>query len=180
MARSIQLFISSSPELGPEREWLGQAVAELPVSTGWKIKHTPRSGEDVREALAFIEQCDVFLIVLGSDYAAPMGLEWEQALRTSRPLLACRKYGLHSPAAQRLLRQSNIVWTEFQSHQELKDWVSQALATFLLDQGERFGLQLVDIERLLAEKKKTQDKQPAEPDRRHGAGRSGVILSRDI
>ena len=28
----IRLFVSSSPDLAPEREALGQAVAELPIS----------------------------------------------------------------------------------------------------------------------------------------------------
>ncbi len=34
MARPIRLFVSSSPDLAAEREALGQAVAELPVSVG--------------------------------------------------------------------------------------------------------------------------------------------------
>ena len=53
MARAVRLFISSSPDLTAEREALGRAVAALPVSVGWEIKHTPRVGEDALEAAEF-------------------------------------------------------------------------------------------------------------------------------
>jgi hypothetical protein len=180
MIRSIKFFISSSPELAPEREALGQAVAELPISTGWEIKHTPRGNEDAWEALDFIEQCDLCVTVLGSDFAAPMGLEWERAFRTSRPMLAYRKRGLYSPSAQRLLRQSKTTWEDFRSPQELKGSLKRTLAKFLLDHGERFGLRLPDVEGLLAETQKPQQESAADEDPRQGAGRSGVILSRNL
>lgn len=179
MTRSLKLFISSSPELTNEREALGQAAAELPVSFGWQIQHTPRAGQDALNWLAFIEVCDLFLIILGSDYAAPMGLEWEQASRGRRPFFAYRKNVLHSPSAQTLLRQPAVSWTEFDSATELKSLFSRAMAEFLLERTGQFPLQLDDVERLLAEGDKTQEEGVAEPDRREGAGDSGIILSRD-
>ena len=203
MARSIHLFVSSSPELVPEREALGQAVAELPVSTRWEIKHTPRTEEPSDESLAFIERCDLYLIVLGADFAAPMGLEWRLALEMKRirtirkHVLAYRKQVLPSPSARALLRQSDVRWTEFQSPQEFKTKVSRSLAQLMLDESERFGLHMSEIEPLLAlaeaEKSDKSDKgaaslpstswadeqeKPTEPDRRRGAGRGGVILGR--
>jgi len=99
MTRPIRLFVSSSPDLAPEREALGQAVAELPISAGWEIKHTPGPNEDARDTLAFIEGCDLCMVMLGADFAAPMGLEWQQVRGAGKPLLAYRKRALHSPAA---------------------------------------------------------------------------------
>jgi len=182
MTRPIRLFISSSPNLAPEREALGQAVAELPISVGWEIKHTPRLGEETREPLAFVERCDLYLVVLGADFAAPMGLEWRGALGTGKPLLAYRKRVLRSPSAQTFLRQSDLLWTEFDSPQELKVHVTQALAQAVLDRGEQFGLHLDDVEPLLAlmGAGAEEGETPAEPDRRQGAGRSGVILGRGM
>jgi hypothetical protein len=139
VTRSIRLFVSSSPDLAPEREALGQAVAELPISSGWEIRHTPRPGEDIREALDFIERGDLYLVVLGADFAAPMGLEWRGALGTGKPVLAYRKRVLHSPSAQTLLRQSDVTWTPFESPQELKALVTRALARILLDRGTNWG-----------------------------------------
>ncbi len=180
MARPIWLFISSGPDLALGREALGQAVAELPVSVGWEIKHTPRPGEDAREPLAFVERCDLYLVVLGADFAAPMGLEWRRARSAGKPLLAYRKRVLHSPSAQMLLRQSDVAWTEFQSPQELKAQATRALARAVLDRGEQFGLHLDDVQALLALVEAEEGETPAEPDRRRGAGRSGVILGRGM
>jgi len=177
VTRSIRLFVSSSPDLAPEREALGQAVAELPVSLGWRIRHTPRPGEDVREALDFIERCDLCLVVLGADFSAPMGLEWRGALGAGKPVLAYRKQVLHSPSAQTLLRQSAVAWRPFESPQQLKALVRRALARILLDQGEQLGLHLDEVEALLA-LVGAEEETPAEPDRRRGAGRDGVILGR--
>jgi hypothetical protein len=158
---------------------LGQAVAELPVSLGLEIKHTPDAGGEVQQALAFIAHCHVYLMVLGADFAAPMGLEWERALKTNRLVLAYRKDGRHSPSARSLLRRSQVAWTEFQSPRELKGRVTRALAQLLLDRGERFGLHLKDVEGLLLEAVQEKEETPVDPTRHHGAGHGGVILGRD-
>lgn len=178
MTRPIRLFVSSSPDLAAEREAVGQAVAELPISVGWEIKHTPRPGEDAREPLVFIERCDLYLVVLGADFAAPMGLEWQRALGAGKPVFAYRKGVLHSPSAQSLLRRSDVVWAPFESPQELKAKVNRALAQAVLDQGEQFGLHLDDVQALLTLVEAEEEETPAEPDRRRGAGRDGVILGR--
>ena len=176
MARPIRLFVSSGPGLAAEREAVGQAVAELPISLGWEIKHTPRPGEEASEALAFVEQCDLYLVVLGADFAAPMGIEWRWALDAGRPVLAHRKRVLHSPSAQKLLREWHVAWTEFDSPQELKALATRTLAQALLDRGEQFGLHVDDVEELLAVVEAEGEEAIAEPDRRRGAGRGGVIL----
>jgi hypothetical protein len=179
MARPIHLFISSSPDLAAEREALGQAVAELPISVGFEIMHT-RPGEtaDIGETLSFIERCDLYAIVLGADFAAPMGIEWQRAQDALKPTLAYAKREMHSPSAQKLLRETNVAWTPFESPQELKAHATQSLAQLLLDHGETFGLYVDDIDGLLAVLGK-EDKGPSdEPDRREGAGRGGIILGR--
>jgi hypothetical protein len=175
----IRLFISSSPDLVAEREALGQAVAELPVSMGWEIEHTPGAGESAHDALAFIERCDLYLIVLGADFAAPMGLEWQRAQDALKPILAYRKRELHSPSAQSLLRHADIVWTAFESPAELKAEVTRGLAQVLPDRGEQLGLHLSDIDGLLTlVRTETEEEPSTEPDKRRGAGQSGVILGR--
>jgi len=178
MSRPVHLFVSSSPDLASEREALGQAVAELPVSIGWEIKHTPRPGEDVKEALAFIGGCDLYILVLGDDFAAPMGLEWRRAVDAGRLLLAYRKSGPYSPSAQEALRRCDVEWTPFETPEQLKAQIKGALAQTLLDQGEYLGLHLSDVEGLLALVSREKKEASAEPDRRRGAERGGVILGR--
>jgi hypothetical protein len=178
MSRGIRLFVSSSPDLVAEREAVSQAVAELPIAVGWEIKHTPRTEGESLEAQPFVERCDLFLVLLGADFAAPMGLEWQGAVSAGKPVLAYCKQVLHSPAAQAALRRTEVAWTEFRSAQQLKAQVTRRLAQAVLDQGEHFGLLLEDVEGLLALARPEEQKaeKPAGPDRREGAGRGGVIL----
>lgn len=177
---AIRLFASSSPDLAAEREALGQAVAELPISVGFEIMHTrPGEAADIGEALAFIEQCDLYVIVLGADFAAPMGIEWQRAQDALKPTLAYAKRELHSPSAQKLLREAGIAWTSFESPQALKAHATQALAQLLLDRGESFGLHVDDIDGLLTVLGKKDEEPSDKPDRREGAGRGGIILGRE-
>jgi hypothetical protein len=177
---AIRLFASSSPDLTAEREALGQAVAELPISVSFEIMHTrPGEGADINKALAFIEQCDLYVIVLGADFAAPMGIEWQRSQEALKPTLAYAKQELHSPSAQKLLRESGIAWTPFELPQALKTHATQALAQMLLDQGEMFGLHVKDIDGLLAVLDKKDEEPSGRPDRREGAGRGGIILGRE-
>jgi hypothetical protein len=140
---------------------------------------------DIGKALAFIERCDLYMIVLGADFAAPMGIEWQQSQNTLKPTLAYAKRELHSTSAQKLLRESSIArdagiaWEPFESPQALKAHATQALAQMLLDQGETFGLHVDDIDGLLAVLGKKDEEPSGKPDRRKGAGRGGVILGRE-
>ena len=186
MARPVHLFISSSPDLAAERESLGQTVAELPISVGFEIMHTvPGEAADIGETLTFIERCDLYMIVLGADFAAPMGLEWQRAQATRKPTLAYAKREMHSPSAQKLLcdasiaREAGIAWESFESPQALKAHATQALAQLLLDRGESFGLHVDDINGLLAVLEKKDEEPSGKPDRREGAGRGGIIFGRE-
>jgi hypothetical protein len=166
--------------LAPEREIVGRLVADLPIEVGWEIKHTVGPGEDDREALSFVERCDFYLLLLGGDFAAPMGLELRQAQRQGKRVLAYRKDVPHSPSARQLLRQSDMAWTTFRTLVELKREASRALAEAILDRGERFGLHVNEVQALLeiTESEEKKKETPAENDRRRGAGRGGVILGR--
>jgi hypothetical protein len=183
---AIQLFVSTSPDLAAEREALGQAVAELPISVGFEIAHTqPGEAADIGEALAFIDQCDLYVIVLGADFAAPMGIEWQRAQEAHKPTLAYVKHELHSPSAQQILRDASIAreagvaWEPFESPLALKAHAIQALAQTLLDRGETLGLRVDDVDGLLALLGKKSEEPSDEPDRREGAGRGGIILGRE-
>ena len=177
---AFRVFASSSPDLAAEREALGQAMAELPISVSFEIMHTrPGEGADINEALAFIQQCDLYVIVLGADFAAPMGIEWQRAQDALKPTLAYAKRELHSPSAQKLLRESGVTWTPFESPQALKAHATQALAQVLLDRGEAFGLHVDDIDGLLGVLGKGDEEPSDKSDRREGAGRGGIILGRE-
>jgi hypothetical protein len=109
-----------------------------------------------------------------------MGVELRRAQRQGKRVLAYRKDVPHSPSARRLLRQSDVAWTTFQTLPELKREASRALAEAILDRGERFGLHVTEVQALLkiTESQEEEEEEPGETDRRRGAGRGGVILGR--
>ncbi len=178
MANPIRLFVSSSPEVAAEREALGQVAAELPILVGWEIKHTPGPGDAIAEALAFAGECDLFLVILGSDFAAPMGLEWQLARDSGAAVMPYRKRVMTSPSAQSLLRRREVDWVLFGDVAEFKAQVTTDLAQAVLDRAERFGLHLDEVEGLVARLAADLEGPGAKPDDRRGAERGGVILGR--
>ena len=117
MSKPVQLFVSSSPGLAPERETVGQIVANL--------RDMP-----------------------------------------------------HSPSAQRLLHRTDLAWTTFQTSLELKRELNRALAEAILDQGERLGLHVHEVQALPEIAESEEEGKPGETDRRRGAGQGAVILAR--
>jgi hypothetical protein len=159
-----------------EREAVGQAAAEMPVLVGWEIKHTPGPRDDAGEALEFVSVADLFVVVLGADFAAPMGLEWELAGGRMPDLMTYRKRVMTSPSAQSFLRRSSVDWVLFDEVGAFKARLASDLGRAILDRAEQFGLHLGEVEALM--KRLAADKEPAdaEPDDRRGAERGGVIL----
>jgi hypothetical protein len=98
MASQIRLFISGGPDQEPARELLGRALAEFPVNVGWVIKRTP----DVDSAA----ESHLFLILLGADITAPVGLELYWARRTEKPILAYRADVSRTPAGQVFIQEN--------------------------------------------------------------------------
>ena len=183
MLKSIHLFVSSSPELQAEREVVGQVVATLPLTLGWQIDHTPMPGEWAADGLAHVTQCDLYVLILGQDFAAPMGAELRQALRIGRQPIAYRKRCSLSPSSQDAVRRLGIEWRVFSEPDVLRAWFTRDLLASLLRQATALGLDLTELERLLKLAQDDIDRAEGERGTRRGrgeAGRSGVILGREI
>ena len=183
MPKSIHLFVSSSPELQVEREIVGQVVATLPLTLGWQIDHTPLPGELAMDGLAHVTQCDLYVLILGQDYAAPMGAELRQALHVGRQPMAYRKRCSLSPSSQDAVRRLGIEWRVFSKPEALRAWYTHDLLQFLLGQTTTLGLDLTELEHLLKLAQDDVNREERERGARRGsgeAGRSGVILGRVV
>lgn len=180
MSKPVHLFVSSSPELQVEREIIGQVVATLPLTIGWRIDHTPmlnRSGEGSPV------QCDAYALVLGHDFAAPMGAELRLATTVGRVPLAFRKKTSYSPSAQDAVRQLEIRWHTFATAEEFRSLFARELIQAIVQQATQLGLELDEVERLLERIQASSDSSeetPAAGRRQSDAGKSGVILGREI
>ena len=181
MPGPIHLYVSSSPELAAEREAIGQVVAELPMTIGWRIGHSLLSGQAGPATATEIARIDLFVLVLGHDFAAPMGAELLQAA-AGRQVLAFRKACSYSPSAQDAARKRELDWHVFADASEFRPLFSQTLLHTVLRRATELGLELAEIERLTRLSQDADGREtgaPTELDRRE-AGHGGVILGREI
>jgi len=180
---ALRLFVSAGPELEPEREAIGRALAEFPINLGWEIKRTPRAENPAD--LEAVNHCDFFVLLFSSDIRAPVGWEWMVARRAGRFRLAFLKEGiLQTPAGREFARDLRAEWQAFHSGRDLARQVMEALASRILEQWQELGLSAQEWDVLSAylaqlRGEKPQETPEAEP---AGAGDGGVILApgRDV
>lgn len=171
MATQVRLFVSAGPQEEPERELLGRALTELPVTVGWVIKRTP----DVDS----VPECHLFVLMLGEDISAPVGLELWWARRTEKPVLAYRSEGRRTPAGQVFLQENLALdWTRFTDGAGLRKAFLKDICRFLLAHPDRYGLTLLEAEtlRVFTLTLKKSLPAPAVPEATGAAG-GGVILA---
>ena len=185
-AGPIYLYVSSSSGLYAERETVGQVIAELPLTIGWRIDHTPLPGVVRRDTGVHTEGCDIYALILGSDFSAPMGAELRQALLGGRVPLAFRKECTRSPSAQDALRRAETEWHTFPTMEAFRRLFAEELLRVLLRRAVELGLELDEVERLTelargtggtkAEQTTVSRRVPLVGD----VDRGGVILGREV
>ena len=183
MPKPIHLYVSSSPELTVEREVIAQVVAALPLTIGWRIGHTPLPGQLGAESVVGVEACDLYALLLGHDFAAPMGQELRLARALGRaPFGAYRCECTLSPSAQEALRALDLTWHRFSAPERLRTMFRRDLLQAVLKQATTLGLALGEVQRLIEQAREADAGESAEQvDRRRGeAGRSGRILGREV
>jgi len=155
----------------PAREMLGRELAGLPINVGWIIKRTP----DVDA----VPEAHLFVLLLGPDIWAPVGLELWWARRTEKPLFAYRVEGMRTPAGQVFVQENALLpWHNFRNLPALRRLVIADIGRFLLENYERYGLGVLEIESLRAHLAGLEKTAPAgAPVEAHGAGGGGVILA---
>jgi hypothetical protein len=188
MPKSVLLYISAATDLGRERERLGRAVAEIPVSLGWRIVQSPTRNDPVaRQAVA---GADIHLLLLGGDIRAPVGLEWQMARRAGRwPVAFLKQHVLRTPAAQDFVRfvaghqlpgLEAAAWRPFRDAADLRRQVLGLLVRHLVERAGVYALTPLELARLeewTAELDASGA--PAGNEVLRGAGESGILLSRE-
>jgi hypothetical protein len=141
LATQVRLFVSAGPSEEGIREHLGRALAELPVNVGWIIKRTP----DVDS----VAESHVFVLLLGRDIEAPVGLELWWARRTEKPVVAFTPESARTPACQ-VFYQDNIYldWRAYADTAALRRLFLIDMARFLLVHSERYGVTVPETEAL--------------------------------
>ncbi|MBN1935515.1 MAG: hypothetical protein JW934_12680 [Anaerolineae bacterium] len=178
MAKPIHLFVSSSPDLAEEREIVGQVVARMGLNIGWRIGHTPRAGAEAGERALWVEECDIYVILLSQDFAAPMGEELMKALNKEVKLLAYHKLRTPSPSTLNTLHHIPLKWQHFGSSEQFRWLFTRDLLKTLIDQAEKLELNLADLAGMLHLIDPPQ-RPPLVTAPTGDAGQGGVILGRE-
>jgi hypothetical protein len=174
---SATIYISAASDLMAEREALARMIAALPVTLAWRILQTPLTEADPLD-LDALGIADLYLLVMGSDIRAPVGLEWLTAQRVRRSAFTYLKRGVpRTPAAQVFINDARLAWQLFNDAADLSRRVREVLAEHLISHAVRYALapdELAALESLPGpDTPKVQTGQGEE------AGHSAVILSRE-
>jgi hypothetical protein len=186
MDRQLSIYISAAPAMDPECELLGQTLAQLTPAVRWEVRRTPRSAAHDNLDLDALRASPLYLILLGADIVAPMGVEWMAAQQAHLHAFAYRSTkAVPSPAASAFARNAGLSWIPYDSPLDLQRQFERALIEALVDGTPGLGLHLADIESLAerlrvleGERAARQGKTAPESEERRGAGGGGIILPR--
>jgi len=178
-AHRLRLFVSAGADLEAEHEAIGRGVAHIPVpSLGWAIGRTPRRREPQFVAWEEIAAADLFLLILGRDIKAPVGVELLAARRAGRQVLAYRKNVRRTQAAEAFAREAAVDWIEYDVPREVARLAQVALVETVLAQGPARRLPPVERDTLRGFLEGLRRGKVETPplEETGGAGGGGVIL----
>jgi hypothetical protein len=178
MVDILHLYISAAHDLEKERESLSRAVAEIPVTLGWRIIQSPLHGEPLNtDAIA---QADVHILLLGSDIRAPIGLEWRLARRARRlPVVFLKQGVIRTMAALDYIRylEEQTTWRKYMDIADLRQQTLRFLTDHILAQADYYSLQSDEFEKLTSWRKELNTPEQKPPALHGGIGESSVVLS---
>ncbi|MCB0044579.1 MAG: hypothetical protein KDD92_04050 [Caldilineaceae bacterium] len=153
----LRLFISATRDQEDNRAVIARALANLPVRVGAELRRTPVEGVKYDDLYERIATVDRLYFLLGRDITAPAGAEWDLAWKLERSLLPLRTPGPRSPAGEKFLRLLPMGWITFHNTTELDRIIRADLIDLLLHPENRYGLTLLEHERLRVLRRQLSD-----------------------
>jgi len=173
----LGIYISAAREQDIECEQIGRLLAEKLTSMRWRIRRTPLHG-DLNPDRGVIRQCQFYVILLGTDLVAPMGVEWDIVAKSAAFIIGFRDISCSpSPSADYFARYADISWQQYKKPEDFILAFERILLTQLIDGTPGYGLALEDIELVSAQLKAIEALTPAPQGTRQEAGQGGVILA---
>jgi hypothetical protein len=129
-----KVFISSIlkvslEDLRAERKVVREVVESHPFLRAWAFEKAPASFEDLDESyLRNVDDCDIFVVIVGSEASNPVAAEVQRAKQRNKPILAfARACTNRKPIAQMLLDTTGTKYANFQSAEELRHAIGDAI-----------------------------------------------------
>jgi hypothetical protein len=138
-----KVFISSilNPsleDLREERRIVREVVSSFSFLTPWAFEKAPASFEDLDDSyLRNVEECDVFIVLVGSESSNPVAAEVQRAIAKNKPILVFAKaVANRKPMAQMTLDSIGRKYAPFGDPTSLEEAVRDAIEHTLV-QGVR-------------------------------------------
>jgi hypothetical protein len=134
MDEKAKVFISSImnaslEDLRGERRVAREVVDSFPVLSAWAFEKAPASFEDLDESyLRHVEECDIFVVIVGSEASNPVAAEVQRAIARNKPILIFAKtVPNRKPMAQMILDSAGRKYASFVNLAEFEEAVRDAL-----------------------------------------------------
>jgi len=134
LGEQTKVFISSvlNPaleDLRSERQIAREVVESYRFMKAWAFEKAPASFEDLDESyLRNVEECDVFLLLVGAEATNPVVAEVQRAKLKNKPILVFAKSSAgRKPTAKILLESVGTKYVSFRSSDELRDAIRDAI-----------------------------------------------------
>lgn len=181
MSEELSIYISAAPEMDVECELVGQVLAEIPRSRRWRIRRTPGVHEPGNPDLEALSESQFYLVLLGGDVYAPIGLEVREAMTANLPIMAYRSLAFPpSPATSHYCHNVGLNWRHYATPAHFGRAFERHLVGQLIAGTPGYGLLVSDIEDLVARQEAFESQEPDDAlpgvEHRRGAGRGGIIL----
>ncbi len=152
----LVVFISSVmdkrvEDLSKERDAAIGAVSSMRVTRPWAFELAPASADPVAETyLDKVEECDIFVVILGAELTDPVENEYARAARVGkRKLLFVKNVGARSERAKAWLAdRSDVKYARFEGPSDLEEQVLAAVADELIKSHRQLNLRDEDFKQL--------------------------------
>jgi hypothetical protein len=129
-----KVFISSIlntslEDLREERRVVREVVSSFSMLSPWAFEKAPASFEDLDESyLRNVDECDIFVVIVGSEPSNPVAAEVQRAIARNKPLLIFAKNVANRKAmAQMILDSAGRKYAPFADLAELEEAVRDAI-----------------------------------------------------
>lgn len=135
-----KVFISSVlnlevEDLRKERDTAREVVKSYRFLRPWAFEKTPASTDDLDESyLKEVDECDLFVLITGRESTNPVTAELLRAKKQGKPiLLFAKSVENRTPHAQSLLQLAGKKYASFETLEELRQAVQDAIDLALVD-----------------------------------------------
>lgn len=154
----LVIFVSSVmdkrlEDLATERDAAIQAISSLRITRPWAFENAPASSDPpVQTYLEKVDECDLFVLILGSELTDPVEREYQRAVSLGKPrLVFIKNVSKRTPrATEWLSKRQDVKYARFYTSDDLADQVLAAVTDEVVRSHRRLNLQKKDFEELAA------------------------------